>query len=243
MEIEFSNANFCTLLDVASESQGCRFNSCQRGCSCIFPNCSWLGLNVYKIYVWKFHLQKPMLYLFYERDAQNLDIYPLETFTVKSCQDPGTPWRGNKKGNLQVGQTLYFSCDQCYQLRGSATRTCQSDLSWSGRQPTCTGELHGFSFEFSVFTNFPLLNRTWAYGPNLVWGAHYSLTEQTNWTFIFCPKIVGERGWDIFPGGGGDVPKNFFPDIPKIIFRHTKYLSTNIRKLYRTYQKMFPNIT
>ncbi|CAB4022737.1 Hypothetical predicted protein, partial [Paramuricea clavata] len=56
----------------------------------------------------------------------------------KSCQDPRTPWRGSKKGNLHVGQTLHFSCDKCYQFRGSPNRTCQSDLRWSGRQPTCT---------------------------------------------------------------------------------------------------------
>ncbi|CAB4014841.1 sushi, von Willebrand factor type A, EGF and pentraxin domain-containing 1-like, partial [Paramuricea clavata] len=65
---------------------------------------------------------------------------------LNSCQDPGTPWRGNKKGILQVGKTLHFSCDQCYQLKGSPNRTCQSDHSWSGRQPTCTAvrcsELH-----------------------------------------------------------------------------------------------------
>ena len=71
-------------------------------------------------------------------------------FTVKSCQDQGTPRGGSKKGNIQVGQTLYFSCDHCYQLRGSATRTCKSDLSWSGRQPTCTGKLHGFRFAFLI---------------------------------------------------------------------------------------------
>jgi hypothetical protein len=31
-----------------------------------------------QIYVWKFHLQKPIPYLFYERDAQNFYIYPLD---------------------------------------------------------------------------------------------------------------------------------------------------------------------
>jgi hypothetical protein len=30
--------------------------------------------------------------------------------------------------------------------------TCQSDLKWSGRRPTCTGELHGFSFVFLVLS-------------------------------------------------------------------------------------------
>ena len=73
--------------------------------------------------------------------------------TVKSCQDPGTPWRGNKNGNLHVGQTLHFSCDQCYKLTGSPNRTCQSGLSWSGSQPTCTGMFEDFNFtEFHFST-------------------------------------------------------------------------------------------
>ena len=60
----------------------------------------------------------------------------------KSCKDPGTPLKGNKRGNLQVGQTLHFSCNQCYQLRGSGTRICQSDLTWSGSQPRCSRKFH-----------------------------------------------------------------------------------------------------
>ena len=27
-------------------------------------------------------------------------------FVANRCQDPGTPWKGNKRGNLQVGQTF-----------------------------------------------------------------------------------------------------------------------------------------
>ena len=145
----------------AAESQGRKFDSCQWVSSCFFANCSWFGLNVYKINFRQFHLRKPILCLFYEHDAQNLDInhqpnLKLFILTGKSCQDPGTPWRGSKKGNLQVGQTLHFSCNQCYRLRGSNTMTCQSDLKWSGRRPTCTGELHGFSFVFLVLSfQFP----------------------------------------------------------------------------------------
>jgi hypothetical protein len=67
-------------------------------------------------------------------------------FTGKSCHDPGTPWKGRKIGELQIGETLYFSCPPCHQLRGSATRTCLSNLTWSGHQPTCTGKFCDFSF-------------------------------------------------------------------------------------------------
>ena len=34
--------------------------SCQRDYSCIFHNCSWLGLKMYKIYTQNFHLQKTL---------------------------------------------------------------------------------------------------------------------------------------------------------------------------------------
>jgi hypothetical protein len=62
------------------------------------------------------------------------------TFLAKRCKDPGTPRRGSKNGNLQVGQTLHFSCSPCYKLTGDSTRTCQADLTWTGSQPTCAGK-------------------------------------------------------------------------------------------------------
>ena len=69
-------------------------------------------------------------------------------FTGKSCPDPGTPDKGSKNGKLQVGQTLQFSCAQCYQLRGSSTRTCLSDLTWSGHEPTCTRKYVDYCIPF-----------------------------------------------------------------------------------------------
>ena len=36
--------------------------------------------------------------------------------------------------------TCTYTCNDGYELIGSATRTCQSDKSWSNSAPTCTRE-------------------------------------------------------------------------------------------------------
>ena len=38
------------------------------------------------------------------------------------------------------GSTATYNCNQDYQLKGPATRTCLSDGTWSGMEPTCIGE-------------------------------------------------------------------------------------------------------
>ena len=81
-------------------------------------------------------------------------VKKLDIVTVKTCKDPGTPRNGRRNGTLQVGETLHFSCAHCYQLKGSSTRTCLSDLTWSGRQPVCTGKFCrrlSVSLEFDWF--------------------------------------------------------------------------------------------
>ena len=40
-------------------------------------------------------------------------------------------------GETTLGQTATYSCDTCYNLVGSNTRTCQSTGVWSGSAPTC----------------------------------------------------------------------------------------------------------
>ncbi|XP_028402727.1 CUB and sushi domain-containing protein 3-like [Dendronephthya gigantea] len=59
------------------------------------------------------------------------------TCEAKRCRDPGTLLKGRFEGDLEVGKTIKFSCDDCYKLLGSSTRTCKSDLTWTGQQPTC----------------------------------------------------------------------------------------------------------
>ena len=38
------------------------------------------------------------------------------------------------------GSTATYNCNQDYQLKGPATRTCLADGTWSGTEPTCIGE-------------------------------------------------------------------------------------------------------
>ena len=36
-----------------------------------------------------------------------------------------------------AGETITYECPDGYHLVGSAMRTCQTDLTWSGQQPEC----------------------------------------------------------------------------------------------------------
>ena len=55
-----------------------------------------------------------------------------------SCQPLTAPDNGmiDCTGNV-FEDTCTFSCDDNYDLVGSETRTCQSDRTWSGTEPTC----------------------------------------------------------------------------------------------------------
>lgn len=80
--------------------------------------------------------------------------------TMRTCQADGT-WSGTATtctpsscdvGDLvapeggsvaapagaRIGQVAVYACDAGGQLSGSPTRTCQSDLTWSGTAPTCS---------------------------------------------------------------------------------------------------------
>lgn len=49
-----------------------------------------------------------------------------------------------------INSTATYSCDKGRSLSGNRTRTCQSDGTWSGRKPSCTGRLFCvFSFNTS----------------------------------------------------------------------------------------------
>ena len=38
---------------------------------------------------------------------------------------------------IKVGSTATYTCDEGYLLVGEDTRTCQSDMEWSGEAPIC----------------------------------------------------------------------------------------------------------
>ncbi|XP_071998418.1 CUB and sushi domain-containing protein 1 isoform X2 [Engystomops pustulosus] len=54
------------------------------------------------------------------------------------CGDPGIPAHGSRLGNeYKIKSLLRFSCEMGYTLIGSIERTCLSNGSWSGMQPSC----------------------------------------------------------------------------------------------------------
>ncbi|XP_069583000.1 CUB and sushi domain-containing protein 1 [Ranitomeya imitator] len=54
------------------------------------------------------------------------------------CGDPGIPAHGSRLGNeFKTKSLLRFSCEMGYTLIGSMERTCLSNGSWSGLQPSC----------------------------------------------------------------------------------------------------------
>ncbi|XP_066268441.1 P-selectin-like [Branchiostoma lanceolatum] len=60
------------------------------------------------------------------------------TCSALDCPDLDAPRHGVKTGETSVGSFLIFFCNEGYDLTGGDfMRSCQSDLTWSGIQPTC----------------------------------------------------------------------------------------------------------
>ncbi|XP_078614369.1 uncharacterized protein LOC144883646 [Branchiostoma floridae x Branchiostoma japonicum] len=61
--------------------------------------------------------------------------------TRVTCPRLSAPTYGYIRNNGNThGTTVTFSCQTGYELRGSSSRTCQSDHRWSGSQPSCQNE-------------------------------------------------------------------------------------------------------
>ncbi|XP_052242365.1 neurogenic locus notch homolog protein 1-like [Dreissena polymorpha] len=56
-----------------------------------------------------------------------------------NCPEPVVPENGllNTSEGLGVGNTIYYSCKDGYELVGKAQRTCGTTSTWSGTEPTC----------------------------------------------------------------------------------------------------------
>ncbi|KAL5247537.1 hypothetical protein ACHWQZ_G019426 [Mnemiopsis leidyi] len=70
----------------------------------------------------------------------------LPTCKLKHCVDPQVEIDNsgdsnlaidNKSGNTCSSEITYYCDNSCYEIEGSATRTCQPDGSWSGDLPRC----------------------------------------------------------------------------------------------------------
>ena len=63
--------------------------------------------------------------------------------TVPTCPSLISPSNGGiicllgRNRKPDAGESCYFTCDDGYDLDGSANRTCKNDKSWSGIAPTC----------------------------------------------------------------------------------------------------------
>ncbi|XP_078687684.1 fibroblast growth factor receptor-like [Branchiostoma floridae x Branchiostoma belcheri] len=55
----------------------------------------------------------------------------------KLCQPLMAPSNGNISGGSSYGDVVTYYCDAGYEISGDEERTCQSDQTWSGTQPTC----------------------------------------------------------------------------------------------------------
>ncbi|XP_078583742.1 CUB and sushi domain-containing protein 3-like [Branchiostoma floridae x Branchiostoma japonicum] len=60
------------------------------------------------------------------------------TCSAGQCPAPASPTNGAVTGPNSLGDTITYTCDTGYNMAGSSTLTCQTDLTWDGSPPTCT---------------------------------------------------------------------------------------------------------
>ncbi|XP_066300510.1 P-selectin-like [Branchiostoma lanceolatum] len=64
------------------------------------------------------------------------------TCSAGQCPTLAFPTNGAVSGSNSLGDVATFTCNSGYNMAGGSTRTCQTDLTWSGSSPTCTGEIY-----------------------------------------------------------------------------------------------------
>ena len=74
-------------------------------------------------------------------DLYSLIFLQLRCMVVKSCRYLMAPANGRKSSNDSTcGATVTFDCDECYELEGLGELSCLENETWSGDEPTCTGQ-------------------------------------------------------------------------------------------------------
>ena len=74
-------------------------------------------------------------------ELYSLIFVQLLCMIVKSCRKLVAPANGHMSSNHSTcGATVTFSCDQCYELEGLGELSCLENETWSGEEPTCTGQ-------------------------------------------------------------------------------------------------------
>ncbi|XP_035691422.1 CUB and sushi domain-containing protein 1-like [Branchiostoma floridae] len=66
------------------------------------------------------------------------DVATFTCDSVGQCPAPTSPTNGGVTGTYSFGDTITFTCNTGYNMAGSSTLTCQSDLTWNGSPSTCT---------------------------------------------------------------------------------------------------------
>lgn len=57
---------------------------------------------------------------------------------VKSCSVLFAPSNGEKNSSVTTcGTTVWFSCNECYDLEGYERLSCLPNETWSGEEPSC----------------------------------------------------------------------------------------------------------
>lgn len=61
--------------------------------------------------------------------------------TGVSCRFPGHILNGHIEGlGYSYGDTVTYTCNPGFLLKGDSNRSCQADGKWSGDQPSCDGK-------------------------------------------------------------------------------------------------------
>ncbi|XP_052808441.1 fibropellin-1-like isoform X2 [Mya arenaria] len=122
------------------------------------------------------------------------------------CPEPNIPLNGyvNTSDGLAVGQRIYYSCVEGYELVGQFLRICESASTWSGTEPTC-------------LVNCPLLGNIVNGKVDMSYGRHEgslaTFACNSNYALVGDPVVKCESSgvW------GGIQPTCVFAMFPDII--------------------------
>ncbi|XP_066300403.1 CUB and sushi domain-containing protein 3-like [Branchiostoma lanceolatum] len=140
------------------------------------------------------------------------------TCTVGQCPALASPTNGAVSGSNSLGDVATFTCNSGYNMAGGSTRTCQTDLTWSGSSPTCTavqcpaltaptnGAVSGTNSygDVATFTCDP--------GYGLVGASTRTCQADTTWSGISPTCTVGQCPAPTSPTNGGVTGSNNFGD-------------------------------
>ncbi|ELU02745.1 hypothetical protein CAPTEDRAFT_117873, partial [Capitella teleta] len=110
-----------------------------------------------------------------------------------SCGDPGSPLHGQRIGDsFAYTDEVSFSCEEGYQLQGSAKMFCMSNAKWTGTKPTCEAIMCD---ALEAPSNADILSSNTHYGGRTVFACHEGHLMQGE-AELTC---TGDGQWDADP--------------------------------------------